>query len=238
MEKKESIIKSIILVLNIVVFYYLVFVGRNQYLHEMNYLICVLFMLFNSIFIFCYGILRNNKKTYDSNILLYIFLFSYLLFTFTFIISRDTFRFYNWWYTGQYRPFYTIISQFKYGSFVSIMKNILGNCVALVPLSFLLMVKDKKFNNVFKQSLIILPVILCIEILQAFTHTGIFDIDDIILNYLGIVIFTFLITRVHIIDKIRNLFYMDFKLNNKTKRILFYISLTIVILIDIFLLVK
>lgn len=45
----------------------------------------------------------------------------------------------------------------------------------------------------FKQSIIILPITISIEILQAFTHTGAFDIDDIILNYLGTIIFTFLL---------------------------------------------
>ena len=47
------------------------------------------------------------------------------------------------------------------------------------------MIKDKKYNNVLKQSIIILPVILIIEVLQASTHTGAFDVDDIILNCLG-----------------------------------------------------
>lgn len=238
MNKNETIIKNVMLVLNIIFFYYLLFIGRNQYLYGMNYFMCIAFMLLNTMFIFFYGILKNNQKTYKSNVLLYIFLYGYLLFAFTFIISRDIFRFYNWFYAGQYKPFYTIISQFKYGSILSIIKNILGNCVALIPLSFLLMIKDKKFNNVFKQSLIVLPVILSIEILQAFTHTGTFDIDDIILNYAGTLIFTFLMTRFKIIDKIRKIFYIDLKLKDKTKKILFYASLIVIILFDIFILIK
>lgn len=238
MEKKESIIKNILIVLNIIVFYYMLFVGRNQYLYGMNYFMCILFMLLNASFVFSYGLLRNNKETYKSNILIYIALYGYLLFTITFIISRDTFRFYNWWYTGQYKPFYTIISQFKYGSTLSIIKNILGNSLMLIPLSFLLMIKNKKFNNIFRQSLITLPIIILIELLQASTHTGSFDIDDIILNYMGTLLFTFLISRFHIIDKIRNLFYTDFKLKNKIKYMLFYISLIIIILFDIFIFIK
>ena len=69
--------------------------------------------------------------------------------------------------------------------------------------------------------------------LQAFTHTGSFDIDDIILNYMGVVVFTFLITRFKIIDKIRKLFYTDFKLKLRHKKVLFYISLTVLIVTDI-----
>ena len=94
------------------------------------------------------------------------------------------------------------------------------------------MIKDKKYNNVLKQSLIILPTILTIEVLQASTHTGSFDVDDIILNYGGTLIFTLLITRFHIIDNIRKLFNTDFKLKNKTKNILFYTSLIVLIAFD------
>lgn len=233
---KEKILKNIIIVLNIVLFFYLVFIGINQYLYEMNYIKCIIFMLLNSIFIFAYGILKNNDRTYKSIINIYIYLFLYLLFAFTFIIGRADFRFYNRWSAGQYIPFQTIISQLERASTYSILKNILGNAVALIPLSFLLMIKDKKYNNVLKQSLIILPTILTIEVLQASTHTGSFDVDDIILNYGGTLIFTFLITRFHIIDNIRKLFNTDFKLKNKTKNILFYTSLIVLIAFDLIIL--
>lgn len=105
----------------------------------------------------------------------------------------------------------------------------------LIPLAFLLMLKNLKYKNIFKQSIITLPIIIGIEVLQAFTHTGSFDIDDIILNYLGTLIFTFLITRFKLIDKIRNLFFTDFNLNMKIKYIMFYFMLVILIIFDIFL---
>ena len=54
---------------------------------------------------------------------------------------------------------------------------------------------------------------------------------------MGTLIFTFLITRFNIIDKIRDLFYTDFRLNNKVKDIMFYIVLIIVIIYDIVLFV-
>ena len=107
----------------------------------------------------------------------------------------------------------------------------------LIPLSLLLMIKNKKYNNILKQTTITLPIIIFIEILQAFTHTGVFDIDDIILNYLGTVIFTFIITRFNIIDKIKELFYTDYKLNDRVKNIVFYISTALLIIFDIYLLV-
>ena len=233
---KEKILKNIIIVLNIVLFFYLVFIGINQYLYEMDYIKCIMFMILNSIFIFTYGILKNNNKTYNYNIIIYIVLFLYLLFSFTFIIGRADFRFYNRWSAGQYIPFQTIISQLERASTYSILKNILGNAVALIPLSFLLMIKNKKYNNILRQSIIILPTILIIEVLQASTHTGSFDVDDIILNYGGTLIFTFLITRFHIIDNIRKLFNTDFKLKNNTKNILFYTSLIVLIVFDLIIL--
>jgi glycopeptide antibiotics resistance protein len=195
-------------------------------------------MIVNVLFLFSYGILKNEKKVYNSNIIIYIFLFIYLLFTFTFLIGRTEFKFYNWWYAGQYTPFNTIVSQFKYGSTSSILKNVIGNSIMMIPMSFLLMIRNKKFNNIFWQSLITLPMILIIEVLQASTHTGAFDIDDIILNYFGTVIFTFIITRFGIIDKIRNFFYTDFKINLKVKRIAFYICLSILVIFDVTLFIK
>ena len=123
--------------------------------------------------------------------------------------------------------------QIKYGSTALLLKNIVGNIVMLIPLSFLLMIKNLKNKNILRQSVIIISTIIIIEVLQAFTHTGSFDIDDIILNYMGVVVFTFLITRFKIIDKIRKLFYTDFKLKLRHKKVLFYISLTVLIVTDI-----
>lgn len=237
MKNKEIIIKNTLLILNIILFYYLLFIGWNKYAYDMNYLKCILFMLANVVFLFSYGILKNEKKVYNSNIIIYIFLFCYLLFTFTFLIGRTEFKFYNWWYAGQYIPFNTIVSQFKYGSPSSILKNVIGNSIMIIPMSFLLMIRNKKSNNIFWQSLITLPMILIIEVLQASTHTGAFDIDDIILNYFGTVVFTFIITRFGIIDKIRNLFFIDFNLNIRMKKITFYICASLLLIFDIMLLI-
>lgn len=237
MKNKEIIIKNTLLILNIILFYYLLFIGWNKYAYDMNYLKCIIFMLANVVFLFSYGILKNEKKVYNSNIIIYIFLFCYLLFTFTFLIGRTEFKFYNRWYAGQYIPFNTIVSQFKYGSTSSILKNVIGNSIMIIPMSFLLMIKNKKFNNIFWQSLITLPMILIIEVFQASTHTGAFDIDDIILNYFGTVVFALIITRFGIIDKIRNLFFIDFNLNIRIKKIIFYICASLLLIFDILLLI-
>ena len=95
------------------------------------------------------------------------------------------------------------------------------------------MINNLKYKKILKQSIIILPTIIIIEFFQIFTHTGSFDIDDIILNYIGVVIFTFIITRFKFIDKIRTLFYTDFKLKKYFKYLLFCISLSILIIYNI-----
>ena len=239
MKNRISIIEKCILIISIISYFYLVFWKRNQYIYNMSYLKCILFMILLSLFIYIYGIVQNKEKAYKSNTILYILFFAIILFSITFYIGRPEIRYYKgWWKTSQYKPFYTIMSQFRYGDRFSIIKNIIGNSIMLMPLSFLLMIKDKKYNNVLKQSLIILPTIIIIEFLQAITRTGSFDIDDIILNYIGTLVFTFLITRFNIIEKIRNVFYNDFKLKDKTKYTLFYIFLAIVIIFNISLFIK
>ena len=44
-EKKFSIIKNVFVTANILLFCYLVYIGRNQYIYHMNYLKCILFMI-------------------------------------------------------------------------------------------------------------------------------------------------------------------------------------------------
>jgi glycopeptide antibiotics resistance protein len=72
--------------------------------------------------------------------------------------------------------------------------NIIGNIIALVPFGFLLpfvtrdnVAKPEKLN--WKKTILLGTFAgVSIETTQAFLHIGIFDIDDIILNGLGVVI--------------------------------------------------
>ena len=67
------------------------------------------------------------------------------------------------------------------------LKNLLGNIIPFVPFGFLLPITYKKFNSAIKVLSIGLVSILLIEIFQFFTKVGFFDVDDIILNMIGIV---------------------------------------------------
>jgi glycopeptide antibiotics resistance protein len=65
--------------------------------------------------------------------------------------------------------------------------NLVGNIVILIPFGFLLVLT---FRNIsWKKTLAVaIALPLLIEIVQLLTHMGIFDIDDVILNGLGIML--------------------------------------------------
>lgn len=62
-------------------------------------------------------------------------------------------------------------------------KNILANILVFIPLGFF--VTNKNSKNVFKALIICLGVILSIECIQLLFKIGFFDVDDIILNFIG-----------------------------------------------------
>ena len=62
-------------------------------------------------------------------------------------------------------------------------KNIIANILVFIPLGFFILNKNPK--NVFKALIICLGVILSIELIQLFFKIGFFDVDDIILNFIG-----------------------------------------------------
>ena len=62
---------------------------------------------------------------------------------------------------------------------------------------------------------------------------GRFDVDDIILNVDGGIVFVFLLNKLKLSDRMRNLFYTDFNLNYKVKKTLYLVSCILLVLIDI-----
>ncbi len=67
------------------------------------------------------------------------------------------------------------------------LKNLLGNIIPFIPFGFLLPIAYKKFSSMISIFFTGLASILLIEIFQFFTKLGNFDVDDIILNMIGIV---------------------------------------------------
>ena len=235
--------KDIIITLTLSSYIYAVLLYNGEFIYDMNYIKCVLIFLSISMIIFMYGIIKNKEDIYQKNINLYIVLYLILLISLTMIIKRAWhFDFNNLTkFDSPYvrlQPFYSITNFLR--SDVSISTKfyqLFGNLIAFIPFSFLLMVKDNKYKNIFKQLKIILVMIVCIEFLQLLTGTGTLDIDDVILNSGGVIIFTFLITRFKIIDYIKKIFYFDLKLNKKIAYFLFILStiIPIIFIIDTFL---
>lgn len=62
-------------------------------------------------------------------------------------------------------------------------KNIIANILVFIPLGFF--VSNKNSKNVFKTLVICISVILLIECIQLLFKIGFFDVDDIILNFIG-----------------------------------------------------
>ncbi|WP_270340932.1 MULTISPECIES: VanZ family protein [Bacillus] len=90
-----------------------------------------------------------------------------------------------------------------------VLMNTLGNVLIFIPFGFLLPLLFKQINNVKMASKIFIKFILLIESLQLLTFTGVFDIDDIILNMLGALIgygsfvgMKYILDRVKSVDKV------------------------------------
>lgn len=233
-KNKLKTLTDIILILTIGLFMYYLSVATPIFRYSIDKIESVFIMLSLFLLCFSYGLIKDDDKTYKNNVIIYIVLYAILLISITFFIGRPTLKFrlnnITRIYKGALIPFNTISSYFIKGSLRSIMFNVAGNLIMLVPLSFLLMIKDKKYNNVLRQLLIILPVTLLIELLQEITGVGTFDVDDIILNVFGVLLFTFIITRFSMIDKIRQLFYSSFKNKNMIKYLIYIISIIIPLL--------
>jgi len=93
-------------------------------------------------------------------------------------------------------PFKTILWYWASPESYNILINILGNIVIVMPIQFLII---KIFDiKEFKKCIIIdFLLILLIETLQLITHAGVFDIDDMILNLVGMSIMYAITTGKH-----------------------------------------
>ena len=70
-------------------------------------------------------------------------------------------------------------------SWESIIINLLGNTIMFIPFGFLSWLNAKYFS--FKKLIVdFLSVLIIVEALQYLTRLGVFDIDDLALNSLGV----------------------------------------------------
>ena len=77
--------------------------------------------------------------------------------------------------------------QFLNHNYPSIAINLIGNIVMFIPFGFLGW-WSSRYNQLHRLVLDFLTAIFIIEACQYFTRLGIFDVDDILLNFLGVLI--------------------------------------------------
>jgi glycopeptide antibiotics resistance protein len=85
-------------------------------------------------------------------------------------------------------PFKTINNYIKYRQYVSdaiVIRNILGNILAFMPMGFFIPLLSKKTRFFIKIIIISAITSLLVEVIQYKFAVGSFDVDDIILNTLG-----------------------------------------------------
>ncbi len=155
-----------------------------------------------------------KRKNQDAGILLRILLFLYSLIMLYLLFFRSFSRIDGLSYQEQIRsncnlhPFYTIgnyIHVVLHGTSPHLIRhcfvNLFGNVLLFVPAGILLPAIYKKQQNFFRFLLTCPGTILTVETIQLFTLLGIFDIDDIILNLIGMILGFFLWKLFHIIRK-------------------------------------
>ena len=223
LKKKNITCKYIFLIMNLISYLYMII------FHNVTFIYSIVYLSLISIYIFISGISINDKREYKRNINIYMILYILCLISILFLVGRPPIRISTSWYIPEPTPFKTIISQLKYGSINEIIRNIIGNLCLFIPLPFLLILKDNKYKNILRQTVIILPSILMTETLQMITNVGVFDIDDIILNYLGVLLFVIIMNIVNV-NKIYKQFNTDFHLKSKTKKVLDIIIIFILII--------
>ena len=93
------------------------------------------------------------------------------------------------WHNTQLVPFLTISEFIMSVQSFSVsdpsFRNLAGNVVLFIPLGFFLSLLIPKLRKFMPFILTFVLVILCVELIQAFTLLGSCDIDDLILNTAG-----------------------------------------------------
>lgn len=84
--------------------------------------------------------------------------------------------------------FKTIRMYIKYWGRINSFENLVGNIVLFVPYGILLPCIWEKAKHFFSLALSALVFIFGLELVQMWTNFGSFDVDDILLNFLGAVL--------------------------------------------------
>lgn len=213
---KKSLINYIFVYFSCFLFMFICYVN----VVDISYVLSALFFLF----LFVITLFNKDEKyKYNTCIFIYMaFIISMTLFLNRLGIGLINKEHYSY-YTNAYNliPFRTIYDFFTYGySLIEIVYNIVGNLIVFVPISLILMFKDKKYMKVKNQILYLFIFVSLVEVLQYVLSVGRFDVDDYILNILGCIIFI----------KVYSLLKLDrFKIEFKSFNIIYPLILFIIV---------
>ena len=237
-KNKLQILNYIVIIITLTLFFILVF-NPNM---DVSFLTAIVTFILLSLFTFVCGIKINKKEVYENNIIIYMILYFIFLFSLTMLIGRFGKTLINMKYFQMYLrdiniiPFKTIIKYLTSKvSLQVIIYNIIGNFIAFMPLSFLLILKNKNNIKLSRQFTKIGITVLVIEILQLIFSCGKFDIDDFILNVGGALAFSYILLKTNTLSKINRIFITDMKLKSCVKNILLLSVILIIIMFNILL---
>lgn len=231
MKNKINLITYITIILTII---NILFLSYNQN-YKLTYINIIIITVLLSLIIYFSGIIINKKQNYKKNINIYLILYITMLIIVTLLSGRLHLTLINKEYFNYYIKLFNIIPfkniiEFLKGteSIISIIYNLLGNMILLIPLTYLLILKDKKNENTKLQFKILSLTSILIETLQLLLSCGIFDIDDYILNVSGALLFLLIYKRTKL-NKLNNIFFTSINIQ-KSIKYLIYIILTLLTL--------
>lgn len=135
-------------------------------------------------------LLIKSKRKINKKNCLYIEFVIYCLFLIYVLFINKNFR--NNFQMVNLKPFVTIqryikAVQYNYINPSIAFINLIANLILFVPMGFFLLILfEDKIKNIFVFSSLNFLIIVSIEYIQYITSTGSADIDDIILNMIGI----------------------------------------------------
>lgn len=167
--------------------------SKITYLGEIvfnSFFICSIFFTNRFIANYYYDTIKEREKMNKISYVMIFIIYLIMLFNLT-VFSRNI-------YETRFNiiPFKTILGYWAYPTPYNILVNIVGNIIIMMPIQFLL-IKIFNLKDFKKCFLIDIVLTSLIELLQFFSHTGAFDIDDIILNLLGMSIMYGLVNGKH-----------------------------------------
>ncbi len=164
---------------------------------NIDYFVRLIFVILASVFIIIGNYIYNNnyidklsdkkKSIKTSNLIIFIY-YSTLLFNMTIFTRYTNIHSYN------LIPFKTIYDIVTSNNLYFILINIVGNLLVFMPIEYF-MIELFNVSNFKKNLLINFLIVFICEIIQYIFKIGVFDVDDIILCFSGMMLFYFLYTK-------------------------------------------